>query len=46
MKPAPHSWDLPPREAIALQKQLRDKVVRKGWPRKVRHVAGTDVGFE
>lgn len=42
----PHSWALTPRQAIALQKQLRDKVLRKDSLGTVRHVAGTDVGFE
>lgn len=41
-----HSWALTPRQAIALQKQLRDKVLRKDGLGAVRHVAGTDVGFE
>lgn len=41
-----HSWDLSPRQAIALQKQLRDKVLRQDSLGAVRHVAGTDVGFE
>lgn len=41
-----HSWNLTPREAIALQSRLRGKVVRLGRPTGVRHVAGTDVGFE
>lgn len=42
----PHSWALTPRQAIALQKQLRDKVLREDSLGTVRHVAGTDVGFE
>lgn len=42
----PHSWALTPRQAIALQKLLRDKVVRGDRLGAVRHVAGTDVGFE
>lgn len=42
----PHSWALTPQQAIALQKQLRDKVLRKDGLGAVRHVAGTDVGFE
>jgi deoxyribonuclease V len=41
-----HSWNLTPGAAIALQHRLRSKVVRLGRPRQVRHVAGTDVGFE
>ncbi|HEX6612103.1 MAG TPA: endonuclease V, partial [Hyphomicrobiaceae bacterium] len=41
-----HSWKLTPTAAIALQHRLRSKVVRLGRPRRVTHVAGTDVGFE
>jgi len=46
MKNRRHSWNLTPRAAIALQHRLRSKVVRRGRPRQVRTVAGTDVGFE
>lgn len=41
-----HRWDLPPRAAVALQHRLRARVIRRGGPRRVRYVAGTDVGFE
>lgn len=41
-----HSWNLTPREAIALQQRLRSRVIRLGRPAAVRYVAGTDVGFE
>jgi deoxyribonuclease V len=41
-----HSWNLSPRAAVALQHRLRSRVIRRGRPREVRHVAGTDVGFE
>jgi deoxyribonuclease V len=41
-----HPWNVTPRAAIALQLRLRSRVVRKGRPRRVRAVAGTDVGFE
>jgi deoxyribonuclease V len=46
MRKIRHSWNLTPAAAIALQHRLRSKVVRTGRPREVRHVAGTDVGFE
>jgi deoxyribonuclease V len=46
MKEIRHSWNLTPRAAIALQHRLRSRVVRRGRPRRVRTVAGTDVGFE
>src|SRR5262245_15348379 len=41
-----HSWKLTPSAAIALQHRLRSRVVRLGLPRRIRHVAGVDVGFE
>jgi len=41
-----HGWNLSPREAIALQAELRDRVVRTEQLGAVRHVAGVDVGFE
>jgi deoxyribonuclease V len=41
-----HSWNLTPRAAVALQNRLRHKLVRLGRPPRIRHVAGTDVGFE
>ena len=46
MRKLRHSWNLTPRAAIALQHRLRSKVIRNGRPRQLRHVAGTDVGFE
>ena len=41
-----HAWDLTPREAIALQTELRVRVERKDRIGAVRRVAGVDVGFE
>lgn len=41
-----HSWNVTPRAAIRLQQRLRSRIIRLGRPRAVRHVAGTDVGFE
>lgn len=46
MRKIRHSWNLTPSAAIALQHRLRSKVIRTGRPLEVRHVAGTDVGFE
>jgi deoxyribonuclease V len=43
---APHPWDLTPREAIALQRELAEGVERADRLDPVRHVAGVDVGFE
>jgi deoxyribonuclease V len=41
-----HAWNLTPKEAIALQQQLRGEVERHDRLGPVRHVAGVDVGFE
>jgi len=46
MPKAVHSWELSPRDAIALQRRLRAKIVTSDRLGPVRHVAGTDVGFE
>lgn len=41
-----HAWDLTPKEAMALQARLRDRVERADRIGEVRRVAGVDVGFE
>ena len=41
-----HPWRLTPRQAMALQERLRDRVVARDAIGDVRHVAGIDVGFE
>lgn len=42
-----HPWDLTPRDAIALQNRLRDRVVvSDDLPERIDTVAGVDVGFE
>lgn len=41
-----HRWDLSPREAIALQQELRSRVERTERIGQVTRVAGIDVGFE
>src|SRR4029453_3685383 len=47
MKSPPlHRWDLTPKEAMALQAELAGRGVREDGVRKVRRVAGVDVGFE
>lgn len=43
---APHAWDLTPREAIRVQKELAAQVVSEDDFGTVAHVAGIDVGFE
>ena len=41
-----HDWDVTPGEAIAIQKQLTDKVIRHDDFGSIKTVAGVDVGFE
>lgn len=41
----PHAWDVTPKEAIAIQRELRTQVICEGAPDHVHHVAGVDVGF-
>lgn len=41
-----HDWDLSPKQAITLQQQLADQVIRRDELTRVQRVAGVDVGFE
>ena len=43
-----HAWDLSPKEAAALQRELAGRVVREGDvpERDVRFIAGSDVAFD
>jgi len=40
-----HSWDLTPKEAIALQKKLASQVVLQPLPERITLIAGADVGY-
>ena len=44
-RPIRHAWNLSPRDAIALQRELAGRVIREGGPLSVHLVAGVDVGF-
>lgn len=44
--PALHEWNLTPRDAVALQRQLAERVEREDRIGDVRHIAGVDIGFE
>jgi len=48
MKPViRHPWKVTPKEAVRIQRRLRDRVIRRdAIGRRVRKVAGVDVGFE
>lgn len=44
--PQTHPWDVTPKEAIAIQQSLRDKVIIDDNYASPKSVAGVDVGFE
>ncbi|HXZ91923.1 MAG TPA: deoxyribonuclease V [Burkholderiales bacterium] len=44
--PIAHCWDLTPKEAVALQRELSTRVERADRIGRVRRVCGIDVGFE
>ena len=44
--PPAHRWDVTPREAMQLQRDLAAHVIAQDRLRRVRFVAGVDVGFE
>lgn len=41
-----HPWDITSREAIALQKKLASKIITRGRPLKLEHIAGVDIAFD
>ncbi len=41
-----HRWDLSPKEAIAVQRELASLVVREGTLNRVRRVAGVDISVD
>lgn len=45
MLPLPHSWDLTPREAIAVQQQLRGLVRLEPLRQEIKTIAGADISF-
>lgn len=44
--PALHDWNLAPRDAVALQRELAVQIERDDRIDAVRHIAGVDIGFE
>ena len=40
-----HEWNLSPREAVALQKELRHRVLVEAPTREIELVAGADISF-
>lgn len=45
MPPLPHSWELTPREAIAVQQQLRGLVRLEPLRQEINTIAGADISF-
>ena len=44
--PRLHSWDLTPKEAVALQRQLADRIdTRTPLPAEVELIAGADASY-
>jgi len=41
-----HSWDVSPREAVAIQRSLRERVILEGRARPIRYVAGADISWD
>ncbi len=41
----PHSWSVPPKQAVAIQRKLAGRVLKAGRVRKLRLVAGADLAF-
>ncbi|SEM34482.1 deoxyribonuclease V [Halomonas caseinilytica] len=44
--PPLHDWNLAPKAAIELQKQLAGRVELEDRLERIRHIAGVDIGFE
>jgi deoxyribonuclease V len=42
----PHSWDLSPTEAVALQRELRDKVIIQPLEKEIKTVGGSDLSYD
>lgn len=43
--PLPHSWNLTPKDAIALQKELAGQVIRRGKIKECTFIAGADISY-
>jgi deoxyribonuclease V len=41
-----HAWDVTPKQAIEIQRQLQHRVIKTDRLNSIRFVAGVDVGFE
>lgn len=41
-----HPWDVSPKEAVAIQRELAGQVIRRGTPKNVRRIAGVDISVD
>ena len=41
-----HSWDVSPREAMAIQRELASRIVRRRTPSHVQRIAGVDISVD
>lgn len=41
-----HAWDVSPREAMAIQRELASQVLPRGRPKGVRRIAGVDISID
>ena len=42
---SPHSWSVTPKRAVAIQRELADRILRRGRVRNPRLLAGVDLAF-
>ena len=40
-----HSWSVTPKQAVAIQRELAARVIRRGRPRRPNLLAGVDLAF-
>lgn len=41
-----HSWDVTPKEAVAIQKDLKGQVTLENVVKEINHIAGADISFD
>jgi len=41
----PHAWSVSPKQAVAIQRKLSGRIIRRGRPRRIRLIAGVDLAF-
>ena len=46
MHTAIHSWDVTPKEAISIQRNLAERLIKRDCFKGIRFIAGADIAFE